>query len=816
MKSTSPILLVALVFSSVLTQNTFAEDSTFTYQGRLTSGNTPANAQYEMNFTLYDAPTNGTVVGGQTVAPVTVTNGFFTAIVDFGSDSFNGSARWLEISLNLFGTDMIPTTLVPRQQIFHTPYAIHAANAASLSSPSNAPLEIKVNGARALRIEPTSAAPNLIGGHPGNGVSNGVVGAFIGGGGLTNFSGAHPNRVNGNYGAIVGGTGNSVNDQYTFIGGGQDNRIASGASASAIVGGSGNQIARGAIESFIGGGLSGLIDTDSTWSVIAGGYENSIGSNSAISTISGGLANRIDAEAQRSTIAGGSGNSIGYAAFYSFIGGGQDNIIHPSASVATISGGEENSIYTGSSLSTIAGGEDNVVNIVSPYSSIGGGYFNIVQSFAPYSVIGGGTFNTVESEDTTISGGRSNAISFQAYGAVIGGGIANAIDSEGVHSTISGGFQNFIVHDAGTATIAGGRENRVTGDAGTISGGWGNVASDHATVSGGSWNYGEGSFGTIGGGSYNTNNAEYASLGGGFLNTIVFDADYATLGGGIANFIDADADRATIAGGNLNFIGSDADAATITGGENNSISQSCPFAFIGGGKDNRIEKDGGQYATIAGGFSNTNRGQYATIPGGRENIADRDYTFAAGRRAHALHPGAFVWADSSDFEFRSANQNEWAVRATGGARFVSAIDSTGSNIAGVTLAPGAGAWSTLSDRNAKENVSSVNARDILDKVAALPMATWNYKSQDKTIRHMGPMAQDFKAAFELGENDRTITTVDADGVALAAIQGLNQKMDAENKELRSALQSRDATIADLQKRLSQIESILGSLASTRK
>ena len=816
MKSTSPILLVALVFSSVLTQNSFGEDSTFTYQGRLTSGSTPANAQYEMNFTLYDAPISGTVISTWTVAPVTVTNGLFTAIVDFGADAFTGAPRWLEISVNLFGSDMIPTTLVPRQQIVRTPYAIHAANAASLASQGNAPLEIKVNGTRALRIEPTTAAPNLIGGYPGNAVSNGVVGAFIGGGGLTNFSGAHPNRVNGSYGAIVGGSGNTLNDQYTFIGGGQDNRIASGASASAIVGGSGNQIARGAIESFIGGGLSGLIDSDSTWSVIAGGYENAIGSNSAISVISGGLGNKIGAEAQRSTIAGGSGNSIGYAAFYSFIGGGQDNIIHESATVATISGGEENAIYSGSSLSTIAGGEDNMVYAVSPYASIGGGYFNIVDSFSGYSTIGGGTFNSVESEHTTISGGRSNAISFQAYGAVIGGGIANAIDSEGVHSTISGGFQNFIVHDAGTATIAGGRENRVTGDAGTISGGWGNVASGYTVVAGGSWNSGGGSFSSISGGSYNTNDAEYAFLGGGFLNFIVSDADYATIGGGIANRIDADGDRATIAGGNLNFIGSDSDAATITGGENNSISQSCSFAFIGGGKDNRIEKDGGQYATIAGGFSNTNRGEYATIPGGLENIADRDYTFAAGRRAHARHQGAFVWADSSDFAFASSSQNEWAVRATGGARFVSAIDSTGSNIAGVTLAPGAGAWSTLSDRNAKENVSSVNARDILDKVAALPMATWNYKAQDKTIRHMGPMAQDFKAAFELGENDRSITTVDADGVALAAIQGLNQKIDAENKELRSALQSRDATIADLQKRLSQIETLLGSLASTRK
>ncbi|HEY0548440.1 MAG TPA: hypothetical protein VGF13_02495 [Verrucomicrobiae bacterium] len=58
----------------------------------------------------------------------------------------------------------------------------------------------------------------------------------------------------------------------------------------------------------------------------------------------------------------------------------------------------------------------------------------------------------------------------------------------------------------------------------------------------------------------------------------------------------------------------------------------------------------------------------------------------------------------------------------------------------------------------------------------------------KSVRHIGPMAQDFRSAFAVGENDRTITTVDADGVALAAIQGLNQKVEEENGALRAALQ----------------------------
>ncbi len=100
------------------------------------------------------------------------------------------------------------------------------------------------------------------------------------------------------------------------------------------------------------------------------------------------------------------------------------------------------------------------------------------------------------------------------------------------------------------------------------------------------------------------------------------------------------------------------------------------------------------------------------------------------------------------------------------------------------------AFVSTSDRNAKENLQPVSPLGVLDKVVALPISTWNFKTMNDG-RHMGPMAQDFYAAFGLGGGDTTITTIDPDGVALAAIQGLNQKLEkkeAEITELKSRLE----------------------------
>ncbi len=89
----------------------------------------------------------------------------------------------------------------------------------------------------------------------------------------------------------------------------------------------------------------------------------------------------------------------------------------------------------------------------------------------------------------------------------------------------------------------------------------------------------------------------------------------------------------------------------------------------------------------------------------------------------------------------------------------------------------------VSDRNAKTNFSAVDTRAILRKVASLPIETWNFKKEPESVRHIGPMAQDFRAAFGLGTDDKHIATVDVDGVSLAAIQGLYQMMLEKNKQI---------------------------------
>jgi len=106
-----------------------------------------------------------------------------------------------------------------------------------------------------------------------------------------------------------------------------------------------------------------------------------------------------------------------------------------------------------------------------------------------------------------------------------------------------------------------------------------------------------------------------------------------------------------------------------------------------------------------------------------------------------------------------------------------------------------------SDREAKKEFAPVDETEILEKVTALPLTTWVFKSDGEAVRHIGPMAQDFHAAFGLGGSDRHIATVDADGVALAAIQGLKKLVDQQ----AAALAERDRQIKDLEARLTVLE-----------
>jgi hypothetical protein len=123
------------------------------------------------------------------------------------------------------------------------------------------------------------------------------------------------------------------------------------------------------------------------------------------------------------------------------------------------------------------------------------------------------------------------------------------------------------------------------------------------------------------------------------------------------------------------------------------------------------------------------------------------------------------------------------------------------NSTGVSLDAGGGAWASLSDRNKKENFKGISTEDILLKVGAMPISSWNYKAQAKNVRHIGVMAQDFHAAFHLdGQSDTTINTLDIDGVNMAAIQALKTRTD-ELKKTIDELRGETATNEAIRKQL---------------
>jgi hypothetical protein len=196
---------------------------------------------------------------------------------------------------------------------------------------------------------------------------------------------------------------------------------------------------------------------------------------------------------------------------------------------------------------------------------------------------------------------------------------------------------------------------------------------------------------------------------------------------------------------------------------------------------------------ISVGTASTSSGDYA-ISAGFFADASGDYSTAMGYYVSTNgHDGTFVYGDNSTNAGMNATaDNQFMVRASGGTIFYSNSGLT----SGVSLAAGGGSWSSVSDRNKKENFRSEDGESLLSRLASVPVTSWNYKAQDRTIRHMGPMAQDFFAAFGLGESDTTITSVDIDGVNMLAIQAL-EKRTSELRAAQSELQAKAAEIDSL-------------------
>jgi microcystin-dependent protein len=118
-------LVVMLLYN---TPGAFGQGSAFTFQGRLTDNAVPANGSYDLQFILGDAAIGGNSLSTNQIAPVAVSNGLFTVLLDFGSGAFDGTGRWLQIGVRTNGSGSPHVAVTPAQQLTPAPYAIHSGD----------------------------------------------------------------------------------------------------------------------------------------------------------------------------------------------------------------------------------------------------------------------------------------------------------------------------------------------------------------------------------------------------------------------------------------------------------------------------------------------------------------------------------------------------------------------------------------------------------------------------------------------------------------------------------------------------------------
>jgi hypothetical protein len=286
-----------------------------------------------------------------------------------------------------------------------------------------------------------------------------------------------------------------------------------------------------------------------------------------------------------------------------------------------------------------------------------------------------------------------------------------------------------------------------------------------------------------------------------YPSKVAFRAGYADAGG---QFDEANIGYYSWAGGALSQ--APGNYAFAMGNQNNAEAQ-CSVAM---GSGNTVFGSGSSFATcgiamglnndvmdqagVALGQNNTSDGD-AAIAIGYTAVANADYSLAFGYRASTNgHTGARVFSDASTTATLEASaNNQFLVRAAGGYR----LRTNATLTTGCDLPAGSGVFSCASDRNLKERFEPVDGEDLLRRLAAMPIERWSYKSEPG-VRHLGPVAQDFKAAFGLGVDDVSIGHLDEAGVSLRAIQAL------------------EARTRDLQQKTAEIDGLKAEIAELRR
>jgi RNA polymerase sigma factor (sigma-70 family) len=426
------------------------------------------------------------------------------------------------------------------------------------------------------------------------------------------------------------------------------------------------------------------------------------------------------------------------------------------------------------------------------YNTISGGLSNSVGGFGAF--IGGGGFDGTNHQEN----------SAQASGSTIGGGLGNSIPSTGLYGFIGGGDLNTASGFA--PTVGGGKFNTASSYFATVAGGFENTASaGNGTVAGGVNNTASGYDATVSGGEENTASGTNATVGGGYGNRV--SGNYSTVPGGVNNTVSGAYSFA--AGFNAqcpnfgSFVWSDTTAPGVFSSTANN-----QFAVRAGGgvlleANVNIGTGGSDYHQVALGGGNSTGflfGSFSALGDGI-HLGYNQYFDEFGN-SHIINSGGGTSRISVGY---------------GSILFYTGTAGTIPNYLALeienTTTTVKGTFNNNCDRNAKQDFSPVSASQILDGVTRLPIEEWSYKA-DPSTRHIGPVAQDFYSVFNIGTDNKHIAPIDEGGVALAAIQGLDQKVNEKDQRLRkqeAQIEKQTKEIEDLKQQIKQLSQLVSTL-----
>ena len=818
--------LALMVLTLAGVTSAFAQGTTFTYQGRLNDGGVPANGAYDFRFRLFDAATNGNFSGGVIMQDaVGVSNGLFTVTLGFNSTVFDGNARWLDIGVKTNGGGASYSSLVPRQPITAAPYAFTAGNVTGAIADS----QLSGNIARLNSNAVFTGAVVF------SNATSQFAGSFVGNGaGVTNMN-LPPNSS----GAI---TPNSA----LFSLASMPAVDYPGTLVAADVNGDGRMdlITPMVVSTYVQVLTNDGRGRFSVASIVAGaGHPRTV----VAADINGdGRVDLISADGAPDVITVSTNNGSGaFTQVQSLaVGSGPVAIV-----AADVNGDGRMDLITANNndntLSVVFNGTGGFILASSP--AVGAGPFSV----AAADVNGDSKVDLISAnyDANTLSVLTNNGFGFFTLSTTLAVGLNPQCV---VAADVNGdGKVDLISANSGTNTLSV-LTNNGSGRfvlAATLTVGLGPVSVAVADINGDGWvdlisadyldhtlsvltNNGHGAFALAAvldvGAEYSPLSVTTADVNGDGRVDIISANFGGASGSKLAVFLNTAFNFVGNFSGNFN---GPLDAANVLTGTLPDARLSDNVAFLNKSQNFYYPKifssDVGFTSNV--GIGTTNPTEQLTIASvtsynnglkltgssssgtgmAIENTSSGGHKFdlLSGGVSDGIGVGAFGIFDET------VNLYRLAIGSGGNVGIGVNAPTQKLHVSGNILATGT--ITPNSDRNAKTGFAPVDAAVVLDKVVRLPIQQWRFKTEPDDVKHFGPMAQDFRAAFGLGEIPTAIATVDADGVALAAIQGLNQKVEvgSQSSEVRSQrsenrIQKLERENAELKQRLEKLERMM--------